>query len=263
MNLAFITPIQHISDIASYSTYHLLLAHLVKYPAYVEAYKQLKLQNGNSFFILDNSAFELERAYPNDLLLEAAHVVNADEVIAPEIMGDMKGTIEKVQDFISFAGVEGWDKRIGAVLQGRSFKDFLKCFAAFHAMDDIQTICIPMLDPPDAPYKHVRSYTTRVVLNRILFCQIINQKFDVRKPVHLLGLTDGIELEVQRKHKWIRGNDSSSAFIHGYFGHRYTDRGLPCEKISTKMDFNWLIKNDAQRQCIIHNIQMLKQFAGI
>jgi len=254
-----ITPTAHILNIASNSPMHLLLAHIaLKDSTYVANYKRLKNDHGH-YLIMDNSAFELGHSMDIIDLLAAADSVNADEIVAPEVFGNLGKTIEAVHNFIPYVSK---DLKIGAVTQGNSMREFLMCYETYELMSEIHVIHVPMLDPPDSPYNQVPNKTLRIMLNRIHFLNLVSELPGKRKPVHLLGLTDGAELMVQKRHKFIRSNDSSSAFIHGYFGVKYTAKGLPVDKIPTKMNFvNWDILSDWQKDCIIHNIITIKRFS--
>jgi len=258
IKLCFIVPTPHILDMAEFSDIHLLLAHqALKDPEYVKAYKALR--DKGHYLIMDNSTFELGESISSEKLIEAAFLVQANEIVAPEVIGNISRTIDKVGTFLSSNKSDLKEFKVGAVVQGESWNAFLRCFHHFLLNPHIDTIYIPMLDPEDSPYKDIPSYSLRILLNRIRFIEDVSKMFKIEKPVHLLGLTDGAELLVQRRYSFIRSNDSSSAFISGFFGHYYSSKGLPVEKIPVKMDFTWTLKK-YQKDIVFHNIRMLKSF---
>ena len=67
-------------------------------------------------------------------------------------------------------------------------------------------------------------------------------------------------MKFQKDHSEIRSNDSSSAFVHGKARFRYTEEGLPCEKLQEKLDFFDGYLNVKQRDDIQFNIDMMKKF---
>lgn len=258
----FITPTYHILDIAACSKMHLLLPHVMRSdPGYFAHYK--KLRKRGDYLIMDNSLFELGFSLPPEELIAAAAAVGAQEIVAPEVYKDYKETRTLASAFAKETKKKyGTIYNIGGVVQGVFFDDFVRSFRSFLQDPYIDVIYVPMLDPEDSIYKNVDSKTLRVMLNRIYFMDHVANFLNPTKSVHLLGLVDGVELQVQKRHSFIRSNDSSSAFIHGYFYIKYNQRGLPSEKIDLKMDFAWQIQNDYQKHCIIHNKEMIKHFAG-
>lgn len=270
MQLGFIVPIKYLDTFASQSDFHLILPHILETnEKYLNFYRE-KSRRGD-FIIVDNSVFELGKSYPDEKLLRLASEVEADEIIVPEIIGDFQKSLKKAEQFLRDPQIPR-DFSISITVQGNSFdemkqhyKEILKRFSY------LDTISIPFAidcDIPGAP--KVKSKTLQRVINRTSFIDRLLEKgiIDYTKKHHLLGLSDGVELKhyssSPERYRFIRSNDSSSAFTHGSNLIRYTEKGLPCEKLKEKLDFkmNKELKG-SQIESIQYNINMLKKFAGI
>jgi hypothetical protein len=77
-----------------------------------------------------------------------------------------------------------------------------------------------------------------------------------------MGLSDALELQRYKgvRYYWVRSNDSSTAFVHGFNEVYYTDKGLPGEKIKQKLDFDGYNNYEltiSQKSCIHYNIDKI------
>lgn len=266
MRPCFIVPTANIENLAAVSSdIHLLLAHkIIESSVYAKAYGELSKKG--HYIIVDNSAFELGYSMGVVDLVEAARATSAHEIVLPEVYKDKDATLKTVNESIYRVRVltnPNETYKLGAVIQSDTFNGYINCVEEFLKIDAIDVVYIPLIDPSDSPFAHVRTKTQRIMLNRIFLMNILSQHFTDR-DVHLLGLTNPFELEVQRRHKFIRSCDSSSAFIHGYFGFTINEMGLPTEKISEKMNFkNWEAVPDTYKWWRIQrNIDQIKAFCN-
>lgn len=240
-------------------TFHLILPHLFVDHSYYKDFYQHRASKGD-FVMVDNSIFELESALDGKQLLDYAKQVNAAEVVAPEVLGDAKATIKLVRDFIDLVKKDGNDIRIAATAQGASVDELLACYQLLYDLDGVDTICMPFdIDYPTPFTESVMdNIVARRVRGRIWLMNRIAKLRWTKKPVHLLGLQDPIELSFQKSHAFIRSNDSSSAFLHGFFHHKINPvTGLSVVKIPQKMDFKWEVRGLYQDECITHNINAM------
>lgn len=266
MKHGYICPTAYLGNYATYSNFHLILPHLFEeHPAYKEFYMD-RIKQGDHV-LLDNSIFELGVSFNPNKMIELAEEMGVTEMSAPEILFDSKGTRERVFDFIKLHSDLGAKTKILTVVQGRNFEELITMFFEMNEIPEISALGLPFdLDFDSTATIGVKSLTLKRVLNRWALVDLIqstamNNNILI-KPTHLMGLSDGLELQRYTPfYYWIRSNDSSSAFVHGLNNIRYSDRGLPCEKIKQKLDFGLtggLSKE--QHECIIHNINMIQKF---
>lgn len=262
MKLGIICPVTHLNDFAVLSNFHLVLPHLYHLPGYFNFYKE-RAQKGD-FVLLDTSVFELGESVAGEDLIKYALELGASEMVAPEVIGDALKSMERLSNFLRLCK----EKKVGipvlAVTQGNSFTELKDYFFKLNSLEGVSSLGIPFDIEYENLYPCIKSLTLRRVLNRWYFVATVNllaRELNVTiKPTHLMGLSDGVELQLYRDIPWIRSNDSSSAFVHGSAGILYNDRGLPCEKISTKLDFNSKLKTQTQYDSVMHNIRKLFNF---
>jgi len=258
MKLGIICPINWLEGFAIQSAYHLVLPNVFeKSKEYRDFY--IKQAQMGDFITLDNGAYELGYPMEPDELLEIAGKLKADEIVAPDVILNYKKTVELTEEFLEQVR-DKFDGKIGAVAQGSTFGEIKECYLRFLQDSRIDTIMLPFdirFEIPNA--RKSDSFTKQRAFNRVA---LVNHILPLAppKPIHLLGLSDGVELTFQKDHAEIRSNDSSSAFVHGKEGFRYTEEGLPCEKSKEKLDFFNKSLNVKQRDNIQFNIDMMKGF---
>lgn len=262
IQLGIICPVPHLNDFATQSSFHLILPHLFdKFPEYEEFYRQRS--SAGDFVLMDSSIFELDVSLPGQMLLELAERVQAKEMTVPEVLRDSDKSKKYLEEFLSLYAKSGSKISLLAVVQGESLPEMIQYYNYLETVSEISTIGLPFdLDWNEQEFSGIRSRTLRRVLNRWELVDRISHT--ARKPIHLMGLSDAVELQryVSDRYSRIRSNDSSSAFVHGAAGILYTDRGLPCEKISTKLDFSMKLSTETQKESVLFNIQQIKKFAG-
>jgi len=281
LKIGIICPTAHLEDFASQSNFHLILPHLFKkHPRYLEYYKY-RVKNGD-FVVQDNSIFELEESLPGVVLLETAELYEFSEVVAPEVLRSGEGSRKVLEDFLQFRSKNGAHVPVMAVAQGSTMDEIISYVFYLNEISEVSTIGLPFdTEHLSDEYDSVRSLTLRRVLKRWNLVTTLQKRailMKVRiKPIHLMGLSDGIELQYYKNYTYdkgnvyIRSNDSSSCFMHGSYLIRYSERGLPCEKIKEKLSFSLNLREwngvrfasfHDMKNCIDHNINMLKSFAN-
>jgi len=193
--------------------------------------------------LIDNSIFELERSYDYIKLLEYAEEIGAIEISAPEVLRDKKASFNLKEKFLNFYVKSGSRVKVLAVAQGCNLLEIVESYFELLKISEFTALGLPF--DIDEHIKGVSdgvtSLTFRRVLNRWHLVDTIDsfsKKYEMElKPTHLMGLSDPVELQRYKNYKWIRSNDSSSAFVHGVHDIKYTSKGLPGEKISEKLDF--------------------------
>jgi hypothetical protein len=153
--------------------------------------------NVQGFKILDNGVAE-GKLYPIDTLIELAYAIGADEIIAPDVYEDMKGTLKALERWMPFLG--SFDTMI--VLQCRTWKEFDTMF------NEALTHGPASLGLPRVMCKYLG------VTARMAAAQKIRAVSDL--PIHALGSTRQIE-----EGRWlarqgiVRGIDTSAPVVNG------------------------------------------------
>ena len=156
--------------------------------------------------------------------------------------------------------------KVLGIAQGKNIQEITDSFFHLNSMDGIDYLGLPfMLDNEEEDISvGIKSLTLRRVINRwslTSLISLIGESEDIEiKPTHLFGLSDAVELQKYKgsQYYWIHSNDSSSAFVHGFAGIKYSDRGLPCEKIAQKLDFGLDVElTQSQESFINYNIDKI------
>ena len=153
---------------------HMFLTHMVeKYPAYTEA-----ARNAPGYKILDNSLIELGGAVDLERVLNAAKVINADEIILPDVFQDGPATVKAVRESLQYLTDKwtnrDWPFKLMAVAQGKDEKEWYECYQELLNMPDVDVIGVPKvlakMHPGGRPH-------------------FVNELCNLRaKPHHLLGM---------------------------------------------------------------------------
>ena len=267
MKHGIICPVVQLERFATLSDFHLILPHLVeKYPKYTEFYKERSRKK--DFILLDNSIFELGHSLDKVELLEIAEDIGATEVVAPEVWHNKKDTIKLVDEFIQYHQQKRSSIRILAMATGETEDEIVESFFYYNTHPHIDSLGLPFTLDYELKgiSNNIKSETLKRVLNRWHLIERITNYAEsssqLIKPTHLMGLSDAVELQRYTgiRYYWVRSNDSSTAFVHGYNKILYTDRGLPCEKIKQKLDFggySTIELDEKQIQCITYNIDKI------
>lgn len=279
-----ICPQHYLEDFATKSRFHLILPHLYEaYPRYKEFYKE-RIKQGD-FVVQDNSIFELEKSLPSITLLEFAEELGVSEMSAPEVLRSSVASKKILGEFLKFKTVTYKSSiPVLAVAQGKTIQEIIDYIFYLNSISEISTIGIPfdleyLQNDTQISYRQLNSLTLRRVLKRWELIDILNQEAENRnekvKPLHLMGLSDAVELQYYKhlhlgkdefgmeKYVQIRSNDSSSAYVHGSRLIKYYDRGLPCEKVSEKLNFGEVMEKSKEKiamNTIFKNIKTIQRF---
>ena len=287
IKIGIICPTAHLNDFAAQSNFHLVLPHIIKEsPNYAQFY--IERAAINEFVVLDNGIFELDEPFSNEELLDMVENCGFDEVVAPETVNDSEKSQKQLEDFLNCRERMGSKKPVLAMVQSKSFLGMLEYANYLNSIKEVSTLGVPFRledvvgfhDMEDGLY----SPTLRRVIMRWKLMDAMNASFAPQfvrgyevKPFHLMGLSDPLELQRYKGGKLydkgitIRYNDSSSAYVHGSQGIMFNEKGLPREKLFTKLNFderiiNWSYDIEGHsvsaENIITQNIQMLKKFAG-
>jgi hypothetical protein len=180
--VAPINVIDELYEVDALGTTHLLLAHdVVKHPdAYRHYFHPSKMISSSRNVILDHSVIELGKAVDNHTMIEAAKIVHPTTVVLPDVLLDMKATIDAVNTAL---GV--WEKepflqqtQYTLCLQGKNTAEYLNCAYTFS-----NNTRIGMWGVPRDALKVMPS--RKPLIERL---QLITPE----KRIHLLGFSDNI-----------------------------------------------------------------------
>ena len=169
--------------------YELYLAHQIL--ANPKQFEFLAQEKDCSYKILDNSAYELGKGLELNKILEAADIIDANEIVLPDIYKSndsfeysLKYLIEIPTDF---------KRKIAIVAQGSGILDLIHSLDRIKQLKRVDTIMLPKW-----------SWAWRMDLMRLIV-------FGPDKDIHWLGMGDCITETVGPYTDWIRSIDT------GYF----------------------------------------------
>jgi hypothetical protein len=233
MKVAHITPAKYILEFDRPGAIHLCLAHLIlEKSTYAEAFKTLSSRNrfneneNGGMVILDNGAFELDHAIPDDFLIEAAIKIHPQEIVLPDVRRDARSTLERSEAFIARAkrthGL-GYEHTYMAVPQGTHYAEWRQNLLDLSAIPDISTFGI---------YEETEKWFPdgRIGLLKELATGV-PQLWEAGKKVHLLGFSEGLkDMFYAASVPWVRSTDSGKMIVwaaHGIGYNRLVEQGGP------------------------------------
>lgn len=247
MRVAHITPINYLT---SRTDYHMALTHLVLEgnEKYINHFRCLP---SNDYIILDNSVIELGTAVSIEQVLEAAKIIGADEIILPDAFCDKDRTIELLNEIMSTQKYHDIPYKMMAVPQGKTVEDWFECYNYILDLPIIHTIGIPKVI--DAIFPGGRLALLDFLDDYLLI--------DESKEYHLLGVWNNpIEIRWAATFDWIRGVDSSVAYVCGSRGIRF-DPYAGAEKPDCEWDFYETVPEEALND-VLYNMEVMEEWAS-
>jgi hypothetical protein len=225
------------------SDYDFVLAHIWKKSKIYRRYYMEQKRQGRTVY-LDNSAFELGRSAPLDLLKSIMSRLKPDVVVAPDVRGECMETVEHtiafindedVQHILSTQGIE-----VMAVLQGKSEANFLFALDTF--------LKEPLITKIGISYGWI---------DRLSFLERHRDKFI--KPVHILGLPRLFEVIGLNKLPFVESLDTSLPINSAICGAKFSKYEWDNQRV--KGYINTLMKEKTMRDCY-KNIEFLYSLIG-
>jgi hypothetical protein len=125
MQVATIVPIAHLDEIRG-EPYHMALAHIAgRSPRYRDFYRA-EVDRG-AFLLLDNGVVETGIPWLASAIYGMALHLNATEMILPDYIGDMRGTLQASFRGLSYIVQQRKRVRAMAVPQGRTVAEWSHC----------------------------------------------------------------------------------------------------------------------------------------
>lgn len=287
INFCHIAPVSYLPHVKNYRV-HLLLAHLVEEnEAYRNFYINLKKDNPNVFYHMDNSAFEMFKRgvdmYPTDKLLKMAKLVGADSIVMSDYPKEHPSkTIDAANKLIPQFKGEGFKTFFCPQSQLDCSDDLIDTFAWAIENRDIDYIGVSILACPiglgineqkfgdsgrDEAFRMQRYLSRWRVFEMLDERGLLDSRL-TNKRFHCLGMTDGpreIDL-VSKYHQHIFSWDSSTAIWHGIHNIRYdkSPTGLRNGKFEEEVDFDIARTNDFESLASIsYNMELIDKMCGV
>lgn len=260
INMCHIAPVSYLPFVRQYPT-HLLLAHLVEENAeYREFYANLKRENPNVFYHLDNSAFEMfkrgEPMYDSNKLLKMAEKVGANSIVMSDYPKEgWQKTVKSAEKLIPKFKKEGYQTFFCPQSELGDLEGLMKSFEWATVNDEVDYIGVSILACPiglginevkhgdgsrDEAFRMQRYLSRWGIFKELEKRDLLGYR--TYKRFHCLGMTDGpreIELVYPEFSDYIFSWDSSTAIWHAINGIEYdaSPTGLRHGKHEAEVDF--------------------------
>lgn len=286
INFCHIAPVSYLPMVEDYRV-HLLLAHLVEdNKEYRDFYANLKKENPNVFYHLDNSGFEMFKRgvdmYPTDKLLKMAELVGADSIVMSDYPKEHPHrTIDAAHKLIPLFKDAGFKTFFCPQSELGKVDDLIDTFAWAINNHQIDYIGVSILACPiglgineqkfggtgrDEAFRMQRYLSRRRIFEMLDERGLLNDRL-TNKRFHCLGMTDGPrEIDLLREYSdYIFSWDSSTAIWHGIHDIQYdnTPTGLRNGKYEEEVDFNIELTKEVESLAAIdYNINMIDKMCN-
>jgi len=253
------SPLCLLEESRSYNSYCYALVHLFeKYPAYYAHFRSSVLMNRE--VLLDNSIFELGKAFDSKLFADWISKLEPSYYIVPDALEQCEETMHNFIDFTeTYTDLPGL--KIG-VVQGKTYNELADCYKFMVDCADYIAISFDysyyqMTGKGNSKLERMMTGRQRLVSTLIddnIWCW--------NKPVHLLGcsLPQEFKLYTRQHVRNIRSLDTSNPIMAGIKGMRYAgDLGLNHKPTGLLADNLDIELTDDQRTLIDYNIKSFKQ----
>jgi hypothetical protein len=254
-------PLQIMSSLRDTTDYDYALVHLFEENEEYFDFFVRSLEDGRRV-ILDNSVFELGKAF--DPLMFASWIckLHPTEYVVPDVFEDCEATIKSFHSWC-----DHYNKLPGnviGVIQGKSYDEIVKCYQEIMPYCDKLAISFKNSYYEELfphPNKFVSWMMGRVLLiSKLLKDNIIN----INKSHHLLGVALPQEMMFYRDKKFdfIKSIDTSNPIVSGLVRQRYIKEGLWDKCMTPLVKFmNEEVSRD-QFEDILFNISQFKSFVN-
>lgn len=249
-----ISPSAYLSLFASNRPTHLLLADLLlEDPVYRRWYQRERTANPQSYFIVDNSAYErYKRGLPMltaEALIEACQLVHADCAVLPDYPNeDPEKTKEAAKEWAPLFCENEIETMFVPQAEIGDVDGLIDSFLWADSNPHISRVALSIISAPNAfEVEDSASPTARMqrYLSRFHFMNELNTfgffELDIAQNMHFLGMTEGPnEIVLMQPYlEFIASWDSSSPVWHGMMGINYdkSPTGLRNGKATTPVNF--------------------------
>lgn len=253
MHFCSIAPIPHLEELAK-GEYHLLLAHLST-PTYNNYYRRLREKG--AYLIVDNSAYEFDRAIPWRQVTHMAMNLKAQEVVLPDALRDSVQTYEMSREALRQTPTVF---RVMMVPQGGDRREWEWCLTRLlDAYDSSAHTKAPVIGLSKV-YEKWREGRYGL----LEYLTGMREKFHF--DVHMLGMTTPVSLEaICRAFPWVRSIDSAKPITAAKNGIQYVDKRdyQYYENMIPKRSDQYFLEpmNDYEIDCAVENITFVSRIA--
>lgn len=249
---AALIPAKGLEIYALRSTFHLALAtpETLNNPFYVGAYR--RAASRGDYIILDNGAAEGQAA-PDKQIIDAAKVLRAQEVVAPDVIRDSQATVSRTKTFCSKFESDLVGTKVMAVVQGNKLASFRTCVDNLARISKVKIIGIPRhaIDTLDSKAA------------RIDLANWIMEAYPLRFGIHLLGTNPKWLHEIKAAVNYsphVRSVDSSLPFNYTIQHTRLSSTTKTFSRHPRFFTMDW--SRDVPANLLRDNIQTFMEWAG-
>lgn len=265
------SPISILEESKTYNDYDYALVHLFEtQPEYLNFFKR-SLASGREV-LLDNSIFELGKAFDPAKYIKYAEELNPTFLIVPDVLEEAKATISAWRKFhLNYKLADYTNAYTIGVVQGQTYQELVDCYKFMS--DNADYIAISF----DYNYYEKVTTTNRTgregMLDRWaagrhhLITRLVDDGvWNNRKPHHLLGAALAREFAgyVSVAHELnIRSLDTSNPVVAGLLGHRYiANQGLNHKPSMMLADMIDVSVDEDQMEDVLYNTSEFKKIIG-
>lgn len=233
MEIAHEAPLEIMPVVQGMTDYDYALVHLFEDQKigkkYFDFFRQSLLRGRT--VILDNSIFELGKSFDPLKFSYYVELLKPSYYIIPDVLESFGGTVKMQEDWIRLIDGKGFDSfsnSIG-VVQGGTLQEAVECYKFWEKNCDKIAISFDysfykeLCPHPIEEYSFM--YGRKFFIDYLIENGIVNE----RKPHHLLGicLPQEISFYKEKKYSFIKSIDTSNPIVHGFYGIKYENYGLP------------------------------------
>jgi hypothetical protein len=209
-----------------FNDYDYALVHLFdKYPDYLSFYKE-SVKMGREV-ILDNSLYELGKAFKGEVYANWIMELNPTYYIIPDAFNEADKNIEMSQTWFDDTSHLDFKSKTIGVCHGATYDDLVDNYIYFK--DRVDKIALSFMEKAfdkfrdkTLHYDAGMSYARVNCIRQMVKDGIIDES----KPHHLLGNFVPVEYTEYKSYDWIDSIDTSSPVLAGINGVRYHELGL-------------------------------------
>jgi len=187
MKACFEVPMVHMEDYEDEQDYLFAFAHLyLLHPKYREYCLDWRMRHPDQYLILDNGAWEGHLVAGAELI-QIAKDLQANEVVAPDVVDDPEATLKHLGEFVPMAHSEGL--KVQVALQGLQYKAYENMvLKAFDLQVDSFGMTIGPIYKVDKFDLFTGNWATDSEWTRLRLVQKLSSTFEeLRGRFHLLG----------------------------------------------------------------------------
>ena len=261
MKISHECPISLLEESREFNDYDYALVHLFEENEdYFEFFKE-SISLGRKV-ILDNSIFELEKAFNPERFAYWINRLQPTEYIIPDVLESCQGTMSQARQWNKHYGLLPGEK-IG-VVQGKNLKEIIHCYEVLDREINVDKIAISF----DYSYyqkicPHPNKWYSWAIGRVTLITQLLERGIINRaKPHHLLGC--GVPMEgmfyKDNVFDFIESIDTSNPVVHAIYGDVYREGWGLSHKQSQKL-FTMLQTQrcEIDTKLLNHNLETFKQ----